>query len=431
MVTLRYAIPHVGSVVDTKIRKGSSVKNLGVIGCGLRSDCYLAQLESGLDTEWKLVALADPRQLSLDVYMRNYGNADVRTFSSGPEMLDAMGGQLDAVIIASPNATHLDSLRPALTEDLTILLEKPVATTVHDCAQMWQAYTGAGKPPLAVGFVLRYTTFYGKVKQIIDSGAIGDILSIEAAEMMAPPLTANYMRGWRRKLGMSGPLLLEKCSHDMDLLNWFAGARAMHVTSFGERTKFLPRAEAAMHCNDCRFKDTCRYSICRIAPYLMDTSRRDAVGELIPRHNDLCVYNSDKDVWDHQVVNLRYENGVLVTFTVCTDQPRTTRTIKVNGTDGEIIGDIGLDQLRVEYHSETKNVSRVEEVSVDHDTSGHHGGDSVISNQFKAMLRDEPVPPLAGLAEGIDACLVALGAEEAAVSHAVIDLDTLRSTVYG
>ena len=93
-----------------------------------------------------------------------------------------IGYGLDAVIIGSPNAFHVDSAIPALDKGLTILLEKPVATSLEDCAKLWQAYIKADCPPLAVGFVLRYTPFYSKVKELIAQGAVGQVLSIEAAE---------------------------------------------------------------------------------------------------------------------------------------------------------------------------------------------------------------------------------------------------------
>ena len=102
---------------------------------------------------------------------------------------------------------------------LIILLEKPVATTTRDCAAMWEAYLRHGRPPLAVGFVLRYTAFYGKVRELLDQGAVGKVLTIHATELLEPATTAVFMRGWRRKHDLSGPLILEKCCHDMDLLN--------------------------------------------------------------------------------------------------------------------------------------------------------------------------------------------------------------------
>ncbi|MCF7838106.1 MAG: Gfo/Idh/MocA family oxidoreductase [Candidatus Marinimicrobia bacterium] len=393
------------------------MKKIGVIGCGARAACYMRQLKDGMGTEWKVTCLADPRALALETYKKSYTGEDARTYGSGPELLAAEADGLDAVVIASPNALHLESVLPALKAGLTMVLEKPIATTEEDCRAMWQAYVEAGRPSLAVGFVLRYTNFYGRIRQLIESGAVGDILSIEADELLGPSLTATYMRGWRRKHDISGPFLLEKCSHDMDLLNWFVGAPAARVSSFASRTVFAPKPGAALTCRACALRETCRYAVDKIAPYLMDLRPEylQEIGALIPKENDLCVYNSDKDIPDHQVVNIAYANGVLATFSLCTDQPRTTRTLRINGTKAQIWGDIGRDLLRVEYHPARKHDEmRVEEVEIAHDGSGHHGGDSVIGDQFKAMLRGQPTPPLAGMREGVNACLVSLAAHRSA-----------------
>ena len=345
-----------------------------------------------------------------------------------------MGGDLDSVMITSPCALHLQALLPALEKKLIVLLEKPVETTVDKCAEMWKAYRNADFPPLAVGFVLRYTSFYGQVKKALDTGEIGDIRTIEAAEMLGIPLSTAYTRGWRRHSALSGPFILEKCSHDMDLMNWFAKARVRHVSSFGNRTYFLPRPEAATHCRDCPLQNDCRFSVERFRPKNPDQRFIDYV-KTNPDY-DLCVFNSDKDILDNQVISLEYENDILVTFTATMCQPRTARTIKVNGTDGQVVGDIGRDSLRVVHDAVTDTYSlgtydTEQTRPIIHDGSGHHGGDTVISNQYKAMLRGEETPPLAGLREGIDASLLALAAQESVEQQRTIDMAPIYQKVYG
>lgn len=388
------------------------MKHLGIIGCGLRSDCYLSQMRDGLGSEWAVRALADPNETARRVYQRNYGNHRAREFETGPELIAALGGELDGLIIGSPNSLHLESVVPAVRLGIPILLEKPVATTVEDCQRMEEAYREAGSPPLAVGFVLRYTVFYRKALEIVRSGLLGEISTIQATEYMGMPLSALYMRNWRRHSRLAGPLILEKCSHDMDVLNCLAGSSPSLVFSQGGLRHFVPKKAAALHCKDCAIRNDCRYDVETVGPYLMDVSRRDEIAELIPSDNDLCVYNSDKDILDHQTCLIRYQNGIQASFTVASDQPRTTRTLRITGSGGELAGDIGRDELRLVRFDKQKGGEQVETFSLEHDDSGHHGGDSAIAEQFKAMLRGLPAPPLAGLREGIDAALLALAAQQ-------------------
>jgi hypothetical protein len=177
-----------------------------------------------------------------------------------------------------------------------------------------------------------------------------------------------------------------------------------------------------MHCKDCALESECRYAAGRIAPYLMNWGRANALGPLIAVDNDLCVFNSEKDIWDHQVANIEYANGILASFTVCMDAPKTTRTIFVNGTQAQLFGDISEDRLEIRHHVDGRSeTASVEMVPIKHDGSAHHGGDSVISTHFRSMLANGEIKPLAGLREGIEAAMLALAAERAARTSTVVE----------
>ena len=408
------------------------MQRLGIIGCGLRSNAYMVHLKDGLGTDWDVAGLADPNPKAVDYFRDEYAAPSTPAFPSGPEMLDALAGRLDAVIIGSPNALHRESLLPALEQNLKILLEKPVATTMADMKAIWSAYEAAGKPSVPVGFVLRYTGFYRKVQEVLDSGRLGTLFSIHATEEMGPSLTALYMRGWRRNTAVAGPLLAEKCSHDIDLLNAFAGGRPVRISSFSGLTRFVPMPNASDHCRDCTYQDSCRYSTKHSTPYMIDAKRTAAPLRRMMAENDLCVYNSDKNIPDHQSVLLDYENSVTVTFTVSMDQPRTNRHIKITGSDATLTGNLSDDRLSLEYHGRPgTDDPQHESFVIAHDDSGHHGGDSVISDYFKAMLKGTPNPPPAGLQEGIESCLVCLAAQVAADTGRVIDVPPYYTKIFG
>lgn len=405
------------------------MERIAVIGCGMRSESYMHHLQKELGREWVLVAVADPVPDRRKFYIHRFGSGGrVVEFKKGPELLRALKGKLDGVIIGSPNAEHLESAVPAFRQKLTILLEKPVATTVADCRTMWREYNKAGRPPLAVGFVLRYTPFYRAVLKLLAEGAVGRVLTIEASELMGRDLTAMYLRGWRRFTAVSGPLLIEKCSHDLDLINAFAGAAPRRVQSFATRTVFVPRAGTAQRCRDCRLRKTCPYSSRNIASYAIEQECNGKKERIQSWDNDLCVFNCRKDIPDHQVAQIEYANGVMAMFQVCMGQPRTTRTLRICGTEGQIRGDIGAEELYFERPLARKVETR--RVRIEHDASGHHGGDSVISSCFKAMLRGRAVSPDAGLKEGIEACAVGFAAEESCRTGKAEKVEIIAGQVY-
>jgi len=402
-----------------------TTKRLAVIGCGLRSESLLNGLKPNLGTDWELAALADPNSTAIRVFKRLYArDQEVPVYNGGAALLSDSRLNLDAVIIGSPNALHTESVVPALRRKLTIFLEKPIATTIDDCLLIGREHLAAGQPPVAVGFVLRHTPFYKRIKELVENDVLGQILTINITECLGAPLTALLMRGWRRFKNIAGPFLLEKCSHDLDILNWIANSPAARVSSFATRTRFNPIPGAASQCRDCALAADCRYEANRIKPHLQRHARRHEIDELIYHANDLCVFNSDKDLPDHQVVNIEYNNGILATFSVTMDQPRTTRTIRISGTKGHLYGDIGLNQLRLErhLHESSETESHIEEFNIAHENSGHHGGDSHIVREFYSMLLGNQAPPTAGIREGIAASIIALAAEQSVVQKQVINV---------
>lgn len=403
-------------------------KQIAIIGCGIRTDCYLDPLLTLLDKEWTLRAVADPKSHARRVYQERYGHGRAAEFQEGPELLDHLSGQLDVVIIGSPNALHLESALPAFDQGLTVLLEKPVATTVEDCETLWRSWRKANSPPVLVGFVLRYTPFYRTVKDIINSGQIGRILSIEGAEWLNVPMTAGYTRGWRRKSDLCGSFLLEKCCHDMDIFNYLINAQPLRVVSFAHRSRFGPKRLAATHCNHCALSAECRYEVSRVDAYHRSnlSGNRQYLSALLPLGDDLCVFKSQMDINDHQVVSLEYPGGITASFTVVMDQPKTTRTLTIFGTDGIIRGDFASDHITLLHHTEAGQEPSREDIMIHHDSSGHGGGDSLIAEQFRRLFRSETFIPLAGLREGIEAALVSFAADRSVEEKRVVEISEVQ-----
>lgn len=407
---------------------------LGVVGCGLRAEGYLKEMDVGRPgCDVKLAALADPNRDAAALYAQRYSETPdaVPVFDTGPQMLTALGDSLDAIIIASPNAYHRETLLPALELGLATLLEKPVATTPEDCAAMWSAHQQHPDVPLMIGFVLRFSPFFKKIKQLIDDGTVGKVLAVTATEEMNASLSSVFMRDWRRDRSVAGPLMLEKCSHDMDLLSWLIGDTPTRVSSMARRTHFVPRPGAADRCAACQFQQTCRYSPQNLEPYVIDPDQLSLSRGDVGPSNDLCVYNIEKDLPDHQLVNLEYDNGVLANFAVVMDQPINTRTIKVLGTDAQILGDVRRNKLTIVRHAPTKRQEvRQEYIEVDRDSSGHDGADSGISKHFLDMIHGRAIGDWPTLRSGIIASLISLTAEDASLNGQTIEMPAIYDRVF-
>ena len=207
--------------------------------------------------DMQVVAVADPRQDRLDIVKREWGLDDSQCYNTAEELF-AKERMADVAVIATQDQQHVAHAEAALRAGYHLLLEKPVAVDIEGCLEvlrMAQKY----KRHVVVCHVLRYTPFYNTIKQYIDAGRIGDVVTIQAMEQVGYWHHAHsYVRGnWRRKED-SSPMILAKCCHDMDILIWLTGKRAQHVSSFGNNYLFneahAPEG-AAMRCMDCTIRD--------------------------------------------------------------------------------------------------------------------------------------------------------------------------------
>jgi predicted dehydrogenase len=382
--------------------------------------------QSGLPFE--LVAVADPDEYYAKTASRIFSGGRAAMFASGEALLEAV--DLDGVIIASPNHAHCGPTIKAMRRGVNFLLEKPVAASMDDMAAMWQTLGETGQEPI-IGFCLRYAPFYSKIKELCDAGVLGQILVINAEELMSDDLSLCFARGdWRPNQAMSGGLMSEKCSHDMDLLNWFAGGDAQLVSSFAKRTYLTPRADAAARCADCNIASTCRF-VHGSVPEIFEAHWPEQLHDVLQKlQDDTCVYSDRHTYPDHQVVSIQYKNGVLCNFAVAQCQPATRRTIHILGSEARLYGALSSNQIQLVRRGNL-GTEIVETIEVHPDESGHNGADSVLTNDFFALLSGNRNTSRPGLRQGIEASLLSFAADQSAKVGQPVRLDTLRQQVFG
>jgi predicted dehydrogenase len=259
---------------------------------------------------------------------------------------------------------------------------------------------------------------------------LGQILVIDAEELMSDDLSLVFARGdWRPNAQKSGGLMSEKCSHDMDILNWLAGGESQVVTSFAKRTFLTPRPDAAARCRDCTLANSCRF-VHGVVPEIYEAHWPVELHEVLQKlEDDTCVYSSRHTYPDHQVLSIQYNNGVLCNFTVAQCQPATRRTIHVLGSEARLYGVLNDNQIHIHRRGKLGR-EQIETVQVNPDASGHNGGDSQITRDFFDLLNGQRNPTRPGLREGIEASLLSLAADESAKLTQPVRLATLRQQVF-
>ena len=332
----------------------NKVFTVSIIGCGSRGCDAYGKLFHEQKERFQIVSLCELREERLARFGREYEVSQENLFTD--ENLFFQKRRSDALVIATQDKDHVRMCLRAMELGYTVLLEKPITPDKQELKKLLEVkkrYNGR----VLVCHVLRYAPAFVKVKELLKSGAIGRLVLIEAIEQVSFWHQAHsYVRGnWRREETTS-PMILAKCCHDLDLLQYYAGARCKSVSSMGDLTYFTSKNApegAAKRCLKCRYIDTCPYSAKTIYidewekkgcpenewPYNVVTlafpQTKKALTEAIETGPyGRCVFACDNDVVDHQQVSMTFENGVKATLTMTAFTAGGGRIMRFFGTTG-------------------------------------------------------------------------------------------------
>jgi len=321
-----------------------------------------------------------------------------------------------------------------------VLLEKPIATHVGQVLEIERLANKTGRRVM-VCFVLRFAAFYRKVKEILDSGLIGEVVSIQANEGVMPWHQAHsFVRGHWAVTGKSSPMILSKCCHDMDVIHWLVGRRCRRLSSYGSLEWFRPErapAGAPSRCTEgCREQAACPYNALRYAgdmrvPWLAqvydraaEASREEIVAWLAASPWGRCVYRCDNDAVDRQVLAMEFEGGITATFTMTAFA--TGRHIEVYGTRGALKGGETYRQHLGVHLLVIPHEGPVQRYTVQAEDGGyelHGGGDAgLVKALYGEMTKTAEQPLEAGIQSTVHSHVIAFAAEESRATGRPVDV---------
>lgn len=367
---------------------------IGVIGLGQRIAHVLAAMK---EVGWDLnvAAHVDPAPVGAPILAEAGIDAGLACESVAGLLAR---GPYDLVMIGSPNHLHLEHLNQALDAGWPVFAEKPIVRTEAETEALARRLASGTAPPLYIGLVMRSMSIVREVIARVDSGQLGEIISIDATEHLPPEHGGYLARNWRRRQEWGGSYLLDKVCHDFDIFGRIVGARPARVASFGGRRIFTPERAGAPR----------TYSNGEAAFALRDAGWSGA--------ND--SFQSDMDVTDHQTAMVEYENQVRLTFHANSQVSLAERRWYIAGTEGTLIADLVRNRLMVRGVMDRSKPERFDYGGRTADS--HNGADQSMARDLKATLETGapfPVTPW----DSMEAGLTVMAIDRAMDERAMID----------
>ena len=409
--------------------KNKSIKLL-IIGAGSRGMYKFGELLKREDINAKVIAVAEPNKEKRDKMASEHNIVPELCFETGEKALEKEKF-CDAVLISTPDRSHHLFAISALEKGYSILLEKPMASNPMECVDILKAQKKS-KNLLSVCHVLRYSSFFQEIKKLLDSKVLGNILTVDLLEEIGYwHFAHSYVRGnWRRKQ-TSGPVILTKSCHDLDILTWLMESDVSTIASAGSLKYFkqanAPKGPTSRCVDDCVVKTSCPYNAEKLYlnpkdPSLVgwpqnvvspvDKSIKSRKKALKEGPYGRCVFKCDNNVCDNQEVIIRFKNGVKARFTLIAFGSKPTRKIKFYLENGEIHGDLAEGSIKIVNYKGSEECDEIKRIEVGA-KGGHGGGDEHLLKSFiKAIEKKNDKYNLTSAEMSLQGHLMCFAAEE-------------------
>ncbi|NLL82923.1 MAG: Gfo/Idh/MocA family oxidoreductase [Lentisphaerae bacterium] len=369
------------------------IVNLALIGAGNRGRGVFGQYAIDMPHRVRFTHVAEPDDAKRLEFAKQHNIPPANVFADYRDLFTSGTESLDGVVIATIEDVRAEPTRLAMEHNLAILVEKPLATRPEEFIRFYDA-AAAYNGIFIVCHQMRLSPMLSTVKELVDSGDYGEIVTVQHSENLSyDHMAHSFVRGFFNNDRLT-PMLLAKSCHDMDFIAYLIGRPAVRVASFGALKHFTrancPPGAPAFCLEGCPHAATCPYHVIKLyfepdtdPAYLrqMGVIRdKDHLRELLQTNRfGRCVYQTDNNAVDTQTAQIEFTDNIHVSFTMCGHNGVERRITKISMTKAEIVCDTSSDSL-ITVHRFAP-VKRLETYQVD--TRGTHGGgDRAIMDNF-------------------------------------------------
>jgi len=421
-------------------------KRYALIGVGDRSIMYTDALGIEYQNTCELAAVCDinPGRVASRVKWGKENGVEIKGYLA--DNFEKMIREIrpDCVVVTTIDRTHDDYICRAMEMGVDVISEKPMTTTAEKCQRILETQRRTGRS-LRVVFNYRYALFRTQVKDLLMSGVIGEVKSLDFHWLLDTRHGADYFRRWQRNNINSGGLLVHKSTHHFDLVNWWLSAVPLSVFATGDRVYYLPeqgnklgllkRSERCFNCleaNTCPFYLDLRHSEKHRSLYL-ENEHYDGY------YRDRCVFSELIDIEDTMSVQVVYSSGATMTYSLNAFMPWEGYVINFNGTkgrlehvaqetayisgDGTTPGGVIKDATSIRIFPHFKHGYSV---PIWTSEGGHGGGDpGLLHNLFSGMVEPDKYLRSADQRSGAYSILTGIAANQSIKTKQIVNISTL------
>lgn len=421
------------------------IERYGLIGTGSRAGMYITALTGKHSDVAELVAWSDINPGRIDVYERDLTAIGARIPERYPpdrfeEMIRTE--KLDRVIVTTPDYTHADFVSRALLAGADVVVEKPITINAAGLARIKAAIAESGKQVITT-FNYRYSPRNIALREVIGSGAIGEVTSVHFEWALDTSHGADYFRRWHRDKANSGGLLIHKASHHFDLVNWWIAAAPVRVFASGGLRFYGAENAKARGLGPRPARGTGVVG----DPFALDLAANPYMKELYLDNEHHDGYLRDRDVFaegisieDNLTLLVDYDSGASMSYSLNAHSPWEGYRVTVNGTAGRaelevtergavLIGEDGTIVIDPSAHPDGATIDPVrpngerllvqrhweaaQDVPIPAGIGGHGGGDAyLLEHLFNRVQVDEPLGRVAGYTDGVRAVSVGIAGNQ-------------------
>lgn len=409
------------------------------LGAGNRGNVY-GDYAHKFPEAVNIVGVAEPIPIRNGRYAKIHKIPDSQRFTTWEHVFE-QPKFADAVIITTPDDLHYGPCMKALEMGYDILLEKPIAPTEQECRDILAKARDTGRI-VAVCHVLRYSPYFMKIKELLDAGAVGEIVSVQHFEPIEHVHMAHsFVRGNWHDSKKTAPIILAKSCHDMDILRWLIDKPANRIAAFGDlkwfREENAPEGSTARCTDGCAVESTCPYSALKIyhrnrqRTYVFDFPEDKSLHDefilqqLKETDYGRCVYRMNNDQPDHYVTSIRFDDGITANFSMEAFTSYHGRRTRIMGSMGDIRGDMST-LIHTDFRTGMETRYDVEALSEENDAlSGHGGGDWGLMRDWVTAVREQNPDLLTSTIDAsIESHFMAFAAEKSRLDDTMVTIET-------